>query len=69
MSMSFKTNRPQKQLSYKSIRPEMLLSIKSERLLVRKIFKKCLAKKVDSVSKSLMGENGLTGDLTGSPDG
>ena len=69
MSMSFKTKRPQKQLSLKSIRPEMLLSVKSECLSARKIFRKCLAKKVDSVSKSLMGENGLTGELTGSPDG
>ena len=47
----------------------MLLSFKSERLCVRKKFKKCLARKADSVSKNLMGKDGLTGDLTGSPDG
>ena len=63
--MSFKTNRPQKQLSYKSIRPEMLLSIKSERLLVREVYQNHLSKKIVLVSKSLMGENGLTGDLRG----
>ena len=69
MSMSHKTKRPQKQLSSKSIRPEMLLSIKNERLLVREVYQNHLSKKVVLVSKSLMGENGLTGELTGSPDG
>ena len=64
-----KSNRAKRQMSIKTIRPEMLLSVKSECLSARKIFRKCLAKKVDSVSKSLMGENGLTDDLTGSPDG
>jgi len=44
MSMSFKTNRPQKQLSYKTIRPEMLLSFKSERLWGRNVFQKYLDK-------------------------
>ena len=56
-------------MSYKTNRAEMLLSFKSERLWVRKMFKKCLARKADSVSKNLMGKDGLTGDLTGSPDG
>ena len=54
MSMSFKTKRPQKQLSFKS-----------ECLLVREVYQNHLSKKVVLVSKSLMGENGLTGELTG----
>ena len=58
MLMSFKTNRAKGWLSFKS-----------ERLWVRKKFKKCLDRKADSVSKNLMGKDGLTGDLTGSPDG
>ena len=65
MSISSKTKRPQKQLSYKSIRPKMLLSIKNECLLVREVYQNHLSKKVVLVSKSLMGENGLTGELTG----
>ena len=69
MSMSFKTNRPERQISYKSIRAEMRLSIKNECLLVREVYQNHLSKKVVLVSKSLMGENGLTGDLTGRPDG
>ena len=69
MSMSFKTKRPQKQLSYKSIRPEMLLSIKNECLLVREVYQNHLSKKVVLVSKNLMGKISLTGKMTGSPDG
>ncbi len=32
-------------------------------------FKSSWIKWADSVSKNLMGKDGLTGDLTGSPDG
>ena len=58
MSMSFKTKRPQKQLSFKS-----------ERLLVREVYQNHLSKKVVLVSKNLMGKISSTGELTGSPDG
>ena len=51
--MSFKTKRPQKQLSLKSIRPEMRLSFKSERLLVQEVYQNHLSKKVVLVSKNL----------------
>ena len=60
-SISLQNKRPQNQLSYKNIRPEMLLSVRIEHLSARKIFKNCLTKKVDSISKNLMGKKGLTG--------
>ena len=46
MSMSFKTKRPQKQLSLKSIRPEILLSYKTKGLLAQEVFKIQTGKKV-----------------------
>ena len=63
--MSYKTNRPQKQLSYKSIRPEMLLSIKNECLLVREVYQNHLSKKVVLVSKNWSDKMSITGDLRG----
>ena len=69
MSMSFKTNRPERQMSYKTVRAEMPLSYKTKGLLARKVFKIQTGKKVVLVSKNLMGKISLTGELTGSPDG
>ena len=51
--MSYKTNRPEMQMSIKTIRAEMLLSIKSECLLVREVYQNHLSKKVVLVSKNL----------------
>ena len=52
MSMSYETNRPERQMSFKSIRAEMLLSVKSERLLFREVYQNHLSKKVVLVSKN-----------------
>ena len=66
--MSYKTNRPERQMSYKSIRAEMLLSYKTKGLLAQEVFKIQTGKKVVLVSKNLMGKISLTGKMTGSPD-
>ena len=44
MSMSFKTNRAERQMSFKTNRPEMRLSFKSERLWGRNVSQKYLDK-------------------------
>ena len=63
--MSYKTNRPERQMSYKSVRAEMLLSYKIKGLLAQEVFKIQTGKKVVLVSKNLMGKISSTGDLTG----